>query len=268
MAALEDFIAQLVKDSIPPHEDVCSKVVECQHITSLSDFSVDGQVVSITFTGEDGVSYTRTFDLSLHLGDVFNDIAGDCVISGEEWVNMTITEKFQAIVDDVCACCEPTTTTTTSTSSSTTTTTTEATTTTTTTEASTTTTTTGLGTTTTTTSTTTTTTAAPTVIITSTLPLTSVTQVNNISGFTLPESVEPGETITGYHNTFTAGIQVVIQGPPLFTGNISLVVNSVLITCINLSTGGFYPVTINFGTQTYFSTDVIDIQINIGACPP
>jgi hypothetical protein len=204
------------------------------------------------------VSVTRTFSLALILGDIFNDIGVDCIASTEDWVDMSVQEKFQAIVDDACNCCNTTTTT-----SSTTTTTTipEDTTTTSTTE-----TTTEEVTTTTTSSTTTTTTEAPTVIITSTLPLSSVTQVNNISGFTLSETVEPGETITGYHNNFTAGIQVVIDGPPLFTGNISLVINGTLVSCINLSTGGFYPVTINFGTQSYLSTDVIDIQINIGPC--
>ena len=260
MDKLEEFIPKLIQQSIPSKEDVCDKVVECQHVTSLSDFSVDGDVISITYLGEDGVSYTRSFSLNLILGGIFNKIVGDCIVSAEDWTNMSIKDKFQAIVDDTCNCCT-TSTTTTTTEESTTTTTTEESTTTTTTEDSTTTTTTEE-------STTTTTTEAPTVIITSTLPLTSVTQVNNISGFVLPESVEPGETITGYHNTFTAGIQVVIDGPPLFTGNISLVVNGDLITCINLSTGGFYPTTVNFGTQTYLSTDVIDIQINIGPCPP
>ena len=265
MSTLEEFISQYIKDNIPSKDVVCNKVIECQHVTSLSDFSVEGQVVSITYLGEDGVSYTRTFDLNIILRDVFNDIVADCITSPEDWVNMSIGDKFQTIVDDVCECCTSSTTTTTTEASTTTTTTEESTTTTTTAEESTTTTTTEE---TTTTSTTTTTTEAPTVIVTSSLPLTSVLQVNNISGFTLSETVEPGDTVTGFHNAFTAGIQVVIDGPPLFAGNIALVINGGSPICVDLSPSGFYPATINFGTQTYLDTDVIDIQINIGPCNP
>lgn len=137
----------------------CQVVKDCQTITVLSDFIIDGTSVCIDYTDENEVTVRRCFDISELLNNTITDITPGCVTDVETWNTLTYEEKIQAFVDTLCNCCPPTTTTTTtSTSTSSTTTTTTAATTTTTTSSTTTTTTEATTTTTTTSSTTTTTT--------------------------------------------------------------------------------------------------------------
>ena len=112
----------------------CEQVIECETLTSLSEFTQEGTVMCITYTDEDGVSVERCFDMAEVINNFFDstNIAPGCVTSEAVWITLTLEQKFQALVDTICNCCPSTTTTTTTTTSSTTTTSTSTTTTTTT----------------------------------------------------------------------------------------------------------------------------------------
>lgn len=365
--------------------DICHLQKDCQTVTSLSDFVQDGSNVSIIFTDEKVLPYDRQLQLEIIINHLFDNVASECIMTKEDWLNATFGEKFQAVIDDVCTCCDTTTTTTTTSTTSTTTAapvacgdevvfaggedfpfvqpiilggdlgivtldfntfdipdkmvvffdgievintgyrgdtsyqtaltdeliargytpetivspgldsaffnkttatdtayvyiyaplpdtgwtftlscppevTTTSTTTTTTEEVTTTTTTT------TETSTTTTTTVAPTVMITNSLPGTSITSVSNVPGFNLFLPVGVGESASGFHNAFTGTVQIVVDGPPIFNGNAALEKNGILVDCVNLTTGGVYPATITFTSQTFFLGDTLHASVNIGTC--
>lgn len=103
----------------------CEQVRECETLTSLSEFTQDGTEICITYTDEDEVSVERCFDVAEIINNFFDttNIAPGCVTSESIWNTLTITEKFQALVDTICNCCPETTTTTTTSSTTTTTTT-------------------------------------------------------------------------------------------------------------------------------------------------
>lgn len=264
---IEDILCKMSNNS---STDTCSLQRDCQTLTSLSDFVQEGTTACWTFVDENEVSFKRCLDVSWIVETLFDDIDSTCIgVSKTDWLNMTIRDRIQAIVNDVLSCCEVTTTTTTS---STTTTTTEAVTTTTTsttettTEEPTTTTTTTTETTTEAPTTTTTTTLAFTVRVTNTLFGSSITNVNNLSGFTLFSPVNVSEFAGGFHNTFTASVQVIVDGPPGLNGNLTLSINGIPFQCVNLLTSDIYPKTINFTSHTYASSSVIDIAANNGLC--
>lgn len=116
------------------------------------------------------------------------------------------------------------------------------------------------------TSTTTTTTETPTVMVTNSLPGTTITDVNNVPGFNLFTDVGVGESSSGFHNAFTGSIQMILDGPPLFNGNAALEKNGIVVDCVAVTTGGIYPMTINFTVQTFFLSNILHVSLNIGPC--
>ena len=90
----------------------CEDIKDCETITSLSNFTQSGSVVSIVYTDERGVSVTRSFDLSSVLSGYF-DTNPDCLTDTTTWSNMTFNEQLQTLIDSHCQCCSTTTTTTT-----------------------------------------------------------------------------------------------------------------------------------------------------------
>lgn len=99
--------------------------------------------------------------------------------------------------------------------------------------------------------------------VTSSLGGTTVTAVNGISGFSISSPVGPGGEETGTHNAFTGSISVTITGTPTpSAGNVSLYVNNVLAECIDVPSAATYA----FASNTYASTDIIEIFVNLGTC--
>ena len=90
----------------------CEDVKACETVTSLSNFTTSGSVVSIVYTDERGISVTRSFDVSQLLSGYFN-INPDCLTDTSTWNNMTFSEQLQMLIDSHCDCCSTTTTTTT-----------------------------------------------------------------------------------------------------------------------------------------------------------
>lgn len=96
----------------------CKAVKDCETVTTLSSFSVDGTEVCITYTDEDKVAHTRCFDMK-DITCPLDDVDPNCITTQEIWDAMTCKEKMQAIIDYACSC-EAITTTTTSTTTTTT----------------------------------------------------------------------------------------------------------------------------------------------------
>lgn len=86
-------------------EPDCAKVKECETTTSLSDFTVNGTVVSIQYKNEDGVTVTRSFDTSNILNQMLNDIDPLCLTDATTWASMTFAERLQLLITSHCDCC-------------------------------------------------------------------------------------------------------------------------------------------------------------------
>lgn len=101
--------------------------------------------------------------------------------------------------------------------------------------------------------------------IQSTLAGVSVTGVVGVTGYSLPESVEFGETIDAPHGAFTGQIEIQLSGTPGVAGNLTVKKNGTPFYCSNLPNG--VPVTTKYATlETYLSTDLIEIELNTGSC--
>lgn len=92
----------------------CQKVKDCETVTTLSAFSVDGTEICITYTDEDRVPFTRCFDMT-DLDCPLDGTDPKCITTQEIWDDMTCKEKAQAIIDYGCDCESITTTSTTTT---------------------------------------------------------------------------------------------------------------------------------------------------------
>jgi hypothetical protein len=106
--------------------------------------------------------------------------------------------------------------------------------------------------------------SSTTVIITTDLGGTQISGVTGIVGFTPTPSfpLATGGTITGTHSGFTGTIAVTFTGTPAISGNVTLQVNGVIVQCLPVTAAG----TFTFNSRTYASTDVINIQGNLGSC--
>ncbi len=90
----------------------CDEVKDCQTVTSLSDFTVEGTTVGIVYKDENLVSYTRSFDIE-HVVDNVLDLTPGCLTDITTWNTLTLTQKLQLWINSFCNCCSTTTTTTT-----------------------------------------------------------------------------------------------------------------------------------------------------------
>lgn len=106
---LTELLCQIKADKKKPS---CTEVKDCETVTYLSEFTVDGTDVSIQYTDERGITYTRSFDLE----NLLNlNLDGGCLADPTTWFNLTLTQKIQLLIDTQCACCSTTSTTTTTT---------------------------------------------------------------------------------------------------------------------------------------------------------
>lgn len=93
----------------------CQQVKDCETLTSLSDFTLNGTEVSIKYKDENEVTVTRTFDTSELMNNILDDIDPACLAEQTEWDNLSFVGRFQLLIDAQCGCCDSTTTTTTTT---------------------------------------------------------------------------------------------------------------------------------------------------------
>lgn len=93
----------------------CQGVSDCETLTFLYSFSINGNILSIQFKDEDGQLTTSSIDITTALNDVLDDVDPKCIMSVEAWQALSFEEKLQAIIDAQCDCCGTTTTSTTTT---------------------------------------------------------------------------------------------------------------------------------------------------------
>ena len=84
----------------------CDIVKDCETVTSLSTFTVNGTEVSVVYKDERGVSFTRSFDLASVVNSVFDGLEPDCLTDETTWSNMTLSERIQLLINQHCDCCE------------------------------------------------------------------------------------------------------------------------------------------------------------------
>lgn len=92
----------------------------------------------------------------------------------------------------------------------------------------------------------------------------TITAINGIAGYSLSQPLTSGMSDSGVHGGFTGSISGTFTGTPAVSCSASLYVNGSLSQCINLpnTSGG----TIAFTSATYYSTDLIEVDFNLGGC--
>lgn len=83
----------------------CNKVKECETVTTLSDFTVAGTIVSIKYTDENGTQVTRSFDAGTVVNGTLDELDPNCLASPEEWNALSYDQRIQLLIDAHCACC-------------------------------------------------------------------------------------------------------------------------------------------------------------------
>lgn len=230
-------------------EDIitCAAIRDCETLTTLSAFSVQGTKISVTYTNEKGTVKNTSFDIQQSLNLV--ELEPECL---EDWDTDTISGKIEQLIEAYCLCCINTTTTTTTTSTSTT-----------------------------SSSSTTTTTLPPNPedFVVANL-ITFPNAANVISAepsvyYTIITGSFPitnGNMVIADHSGFTNEIFGVTLGPAISaigTANISIYKNDILHECIDASNGvplsgnTLYSFTIPLSAT---STDLIEIIIQPGVC--
>jgi len=107
--SLVQLLCEIKDEKVEPD---CNTIRDCETLTTLSNFSVAGDTISIVYTGEDGVGVTRSFSISEILNQSLN-IDPNCLTTPTEWSNLDLSGKIQLLIDSHCDCCSSTTTTTT-----------------------------------------------------------------------------------------------------------------------------------------------------------
>jgi hypothetical protein len=83
----------------------CDKVKECETLTSLSQFSVQGSTVSITYKDENSTSYSRSFDVAQILNSELDELDAACLTDATTWSNLSYAERIQLLINKHCDCC-------------------------------------------------------------------------------------------------------------------------------------------------------------------
>jgi hypothetical protein len=103
----------------PSETELCKVVKECETRTNLSPFLLNGAILSVSFKDEKERVLTRTLDIQPLIEASLDDIDPSCLMSQEDWDNLTYEERIQSVIDSICSCCATTTTTSTSTTTTT-----------------------------------------------------------------------------------------------------------------------------------------------------
>ena len=93
----------------------------------------------------------------------------------------------------------------------------------------------------------------------------TIITVNNITGFTLPQSVTAGNTVQGNHTAFYASINASFTGTPAGTSSATLSINGTIIQCVAVpnTNGGI----VTFNAASVADSDLISVAFSSGSCP-
>lgn len=84
----------------------CDDFKECETLTSLSDFEVQGTTVSVKYKDEKSVTYTRSFDIAQAMNNSLDGLQPKCLASQVEWDALSYQQRLQLLIDKQCDCCE------------------------------------------------------------------------------------------------------------------------------------------------------------------
>lgn len=98
---LTEILCQIKAEKQEPD---CQTVKDCETVTSLSPFTVNGTIVSIQYKDEKGITVTRSFDTSQILNESLNDIEAVCLTDEVTWESLSFAERIQLIINTVCNC--------------------------------------------------------------------------------------------------------------------------------------------------------------------
>lgn len=99
---LADILCEIKESKNNP---TCQDVKDCETLTSLSSFNISGNIVSITYKDEKGISYVRTFDLSDIINSSFDGLNPSCLTDSTTWSNLLFPQRIQLLIDKICTCC-------------------------------------------------------------------------------------------------------------------------------------------------------------------
>jgi hypothetical protein len=93
----------------------CDMVENCETLTYLAPLTIDGTTISTSYRNERGQTIVRSIDIEAALNEAGSLVDPSCIMSEEDWAELTHAERIQAIIDAMCDCCPATTTTSTTT---------------------------------------------------------------------------------------------------------------------------------------------------------
>ena len=85
-------------------EPDCKDILKCETVTYLSPFTLNGDVLSISYKNERGQVVIRSIDLTPAFRAILDDLDPVCFANEEDWENMTFEEKLFRIYEEMAGC--------------------------------------------------------------------------------------------------------------------------------------------------------------------
>lgn len=90
---------------LPENETpTCEQVKTCETITSLSAFTTNGTIISVTFKDEKHKSHVLTIDIGNALTQSLSGLNPMCLATQEEWESWTNEQRWNRIINSSCNC--------------------------------------------------------------------------------------------------------------------------------------------------------------------
>jgi len=92
-----------------------------------------------------------------------------------------------------------------------------------------------------------------------------ITVISGVTGFTLSQTVAPGDVVTGTHSAFFNVISFTWTGTPALSLNAVLSLNGTPVQCLNIpnTNGG----SLSFNSLSVAANDQLNIDFSTGSCP-
>lgn len=97
--ALADALCDMTEEE---QEAICPSVKECETLTGISEWTVEGTSVCFQYTNEAGDIQKRCFDLN----SLLDEINPKCLGSQDEWITLTLEQRFALLFGKQCECCD------------------------------------------------------------------------------------------------------------------------------------------------------------------
>lgn len=88
-----------------PYVFSCSDVKACETVTQLSNFTVNGNVITISFVNENQQEQSLSFDFTTLIDTSLDGLDPMCLGTQNQWDQWSHIERVQAIITNICAIC-------------------------------------------------------------------------------------------------------------------------------------------------------------------